>query len=55
MKKIKHVICDCDNTANFPGRPMDDALAILYLLGSAEDIDLLGISCNYGNGTSAES
>ena len=55
MKKIKHVICDCDNTANFPGRPMDDALAILYLLGSSDDIDLLGITCNYGNGTSAES
>ena len=55
MSRIKHVICDCDNTASFPGRPMDDALAILYLLGSSEDIDLLGITCNYGNGTSDES
>ena len=55
MGKIKRVICDCDNTANIPGRPMDDALALLYLLGSSEDIDLLGITCNYGNGTSAES
>ena len=34
---------------------MDDALAILYLLGSSSDIELLGITCNYGNGTSAES
>lgn len=55
MGKIKRVICDCDNTANIPGRPMDDALALLYLLGSSEDIDLIGITCNYGNGTSAES
>lgn len=53
-KKIK-VICDCDNTGSFPGRPMDDALAILYLLGNHEDFDLLGITCNYGNGTSEES
>jgi len=55
MKEIKHVICDCDNTASMPGRPMDDALALLYLLGNPDDIDLLGITCNYGNGTSAES
>lgn len=55
MNKIKKVICDCDNTTIFPGRPMDDALAILYLLGSTEDIELLGITCNYGNGTSEES
>ncbi|MBR3125741.1 MAG: nucleoside hydrolase [Mogibacterium sp.] len=51
----KKVICDCDNTGSFPGRPMDDTLAILYLLGNTEDIDLLGITCNYGNGTSDES
>ena len=51
----KRVICDCDNTGSFPGRPMDDALAILYLLGNPEDIELLGITCNYGNGTAEES
>lgn len=51
----KKVICDCDNTAFFPGRPMDDALAILYLLGSSDDIELLGITCNFGNGTAEES
>lgn len=39
----------------FPGRPMDDALAILYLMGSSDDIDLLGICCNFGNGTAEES
>lgn len=54
MNKKKKVICDCDNTGSFPGRPMDDALAILYLLGSSDDIELLGIACNYGNGTSEE-
>lgn len=55
MKNIKKVICDCDNTMSYPGRPMDDALAILYLLGCSDEIDLLGITCNYGNGTAAES
>lgn len=52
MEKKKYVICDSDNTMSFPGRPMDDALAILYLLGSSDNIELLGITCNYGNGTS---
>ena len=52
---MKKVICDCDNTGSFPGRPMDDALAILYLLGNPQDIELLGITCNYGNGTAEES
>lgn len=55
VDKVKKVICDCDNTMGFPGRPMDDALAILYLIGSLGDIDLLGITCNFGNGTSEES
>ena len=41
MSRIRKVICDCDNTASFPGRPMDDALAILYLLGNRESIELL--------------
>ena len=52
---MKKVICDCDNTMGIPGRPMDDALAILYLLGASNDIELLGITCNFGNGTAAES
>lgn len=54
-KRIKRVLCDCDNTLGLQGRPMDDALALLYLLGREEDVDLLGIACNFGNGTSAES
>ncbi len=52
---MKKVIIDCDNTMGFPGRPMDDALAILYLLGSSEDTEVLGICCDFGNGTVAES
>ena len=55
VNKMKKVICDCDNTMGFPGRPMDDALAILYLVGCSEDIDLVGITSNFGNGTSDES
>ena len=51
---MKRVICDCDNTMIFPGRPMDDALALLYLIGCSDEIELLGITANYGNGTSDE-
>ncbi len=51
---MKRVICDCDNTMSFPGRPMDDALALLYLIGCSDEIELLGITSNYGNGTSDE-
>ena len=52
---MKKVIIDCDNTMGFQGRPMDDALAVLYLLGSSEDIEVLGICCDFGNGTVEES
>lgn len=54
-KNMKKLIIDTDNTMGIEGRPMDDALAILYLLGCPEDVEILGICCNYGNGTSAES
>lgn len=51
----KKVICDCDNTFAFKGRPMDDALALMYLMGREDDIELLGIASNYGNGTAEDS
>lgn len=51
---MKHVIFDCDNTVGLPGKPMDDALALLYLLGRREEAEILGITCTYANGTAAE-
>ena len=42
------VILDCDNTFGVPGCDVDDGLALLYLLGSPE-VDLLGVTCTYGN------
>lgn len=54
MKKIKKIFVDCDNSMGLPGKPMDDALAILYLLGCQEEAEIVGIGCNFGNCTSAE-
>lgn len=51
---MKHVIFDCDSTVGLPGKPMDDALALLYLLGRPEDAEILGITCTFANGTAAE-
>ena len=51
---MKKIIFDCDNTMGINGRPMDDALALLYLLGRSEDAEVFGICCNAGNGTAAE-
>ncbi len=53
MKKDKQrskVIVDCDNTMGLPNWEVDDGLVILYLLGS-EDIDVLGITNTFGNGS----
>lgn len=44
------VILDCDNTMGLPGCDVDDALALLYLLGSPA-VRLLGVTCSYGNST----
>ncbi|MCP4166951.1 MAG: nucleoside hydrolase [Chloroflexi bacterium] len=49
----KKVICDCDNTLGAPDRPIDDGQTLLYLLGR-EDIDLVGITTTFGNGTIEE-
>ncbi|MDD5823973.1 MAG: nucleoside hydrolase [Firmicutes bacterium] len=48
---MKRIIFDTDNTIGLEGRPMDDALALLYLLGLPDEAEVLGITCNYGNGT----
>lgn len=47
------VICDCDNTMGIPGLPIDDGQTLLYLWGRS-DIDLLGITTTFGNGTIEE-
>ena len=51
---MKHIIFDCDSTVGLPGKPMDDALALLYLLGRPEDAKILGITCTFANGTAKE-
>ncbi|MBQ0004683.1 MAG: nucleoside hydrolase [Clostridiales bacterium] len=48
---MKKIIFDTDNTIGLEGRPMDDALALLYLLGLPAEAEVIGITCNYGNGT----
>lgn len=42
------LILDCDNTMGVAGCDVDDGLALLYLLGSPQ-VNLLGITCSYGN------
>lgn len=54
MITVKHLIFDCDSTVGLPGKPMDDALALLYLLGRPEEAEILGITCTFGNGTANE-
>ena len=49
MERIP-VILDCDNTLGVPGCDVDDGLTLLYLLGCPE-VELLGITCSYGNNT----
>ena len=51
---MKSIIFDCDSTVGLPNKPMDDALALLYLLGRPEEADILGITCTFGNGTARE-
>lgn len=51
---MKEIIFDCDSTVGLPGKPMDDALALLYLLGRSEEVRVLGITCTFANGTTRE-
>lgn len=51
---MKYVIFDCDSTVGLPEKPMDDALALLYLLGRPQEAEILGITCTFANGTEAE-
>ena len=51
---MKYVIFDCDSTVGLPDKPMDDALALLYLLGRPREAEILGITCTFANGTEEE-
>ena len=51
---MKYIIFDCDSTVGLPGKPMDDALALLYLLGRPGEAKVLGITCTFANGTAKE-
>ena len=44
------VLFDCDNTFGLPFKEIDDGLALIYLLGRPE-LDLLGVTTTFGNGT----
>lgn len=44
------VILDCDNTMGLPRKEIDDGLTLLYLLGRS-DVELLGVTTTFGNGT----
>jgi len=52
---MRSVIVLCDNTMGLPDKPMDDALALYYLLSKPEAIRILGVCATYGNGTAEES
>lgn len=47
---MRKVILDCDNTMGIKNRDIDDGLALIYLIES-EDVDLIGVTCTYGNDT----
>lgn len=51
---MKYILFDCDSTVGIPGYPMDDALALLYLLGRKEEATILGITCTFANGTAQQ-
>lgn len=51
---MKRVVFDCDNTMGLPLKEIDDGLALLYLL-RRPDIDLLGVTTIFGNGTTDQS
>ena len=46
---MDYIVFDCDNTFGVPECPVDDGLALLYLLGKPQ-VRLQGITTTYGNG-----
>lgn len=47
-KKKQKVIIDTDPAIGLPLKDVDDALAILLML-SSRDVDVLGLTINFGN------
>lgn len=50
---MRKIIYDCDNTFGLKNHDVDDGLTLFYLLGMPE-INLLGMTLSYGNGTILE-
>jgi inosine-uridine nucleoside N-ribohydrolase len=53
MATRRRILFDCDNTMGLPHREIDDGLTLLYLLGRP-DVELLGVTTTFGNGSVAE-
>lgn len=51
---MNEIIVDFDSTVGLEGRPMDDALALLYLLGRPEEARVVGVTCTFGNDTAGQ-
>ena len=51
---MNEIIVDFDSTVGLAGRPMDDALALLYLLGRPEEARVVGVTCTFGNDTAGQ-
>lgn len=47
---MEKIIFDCDNTMGLRTKEIDDGLTLYYLLGRS-DIDLVGLTTTFGNGT----
>ena len=50
---MEKVLFDCDNTMGLDEKDVDDGITLLYLLGRS-DIDLVGITSTFGNGSVVE-
>ena len=47
---MEYIVFDCDNTFGVPEKPVDDGLALIYLLGKPQ-VQLLGVTTTFGNST----
>ena len=47
---MEYIVFDCDNTFGVPEKPVDDGLALIYILGKPQ-VQLLGVTTTFGNST----